>query len=51
MHDLPLHRLEPLRRITGYFFEQPDKEYLRVWDVPDDGPAPDWEDLFEPASE
>lgn len=37
--------------ITGYFFEQPDKDYLRVWDVPDDGPAPDWEELFELVAE
>lgn len=33
--------------ITGYFFRQPEREALRVWDIADDENILAWKELFE----
>ncbi|MDB6003908.1 MAG: hypothetical protein JWR15_895 [Prosthecobacter sp.] len=33
--------------ISGYFFRQPEREALRVWDVPDEENILVWKELFE----
>ncbi len=33
--------------ITGYFFRQPERETLRVWDIADDEDILVWRELFE----
>ncbi len=33
--------------ITGYFFRQPERETLRVWDIADDQSISVWKELFE----
>jgi len=33
--------------ITGYFFRQPARETLRVWDIEDDADIQIWTELFE----
>ncbi len=33
--------------ITGYFFQQPERETLRVWDIADDEDILVWRELFE----
>ena len=33
--------------ITGYFFHQPGRETLRVWDIDDDADILVWRELFE----
>ncbi|MDP9139520.1 MAG: hypothetical protein M3O62_01845 [Pseudomonadota bacterium] len=34
--------------ITGYFFSQPGRDRLRMWDIHDDESVEIWKDLFEP---
>lgn len=33
--------------ITGYFFRQPEREIMRVWDIGDDEDVLVWRELFE----
>ncbi len=37
--------------ITGYFFRQPCRERLRVWDIDDDADIQIWRELFEELSD
>ena len=33
--------------LTGYFFQEPDKEVLKSWDLADDQDLQIWKDFFE----
>ncbi len=37
--------------ITGYFFRQPEREAMRVWDIADDEDILIWKELFEELSD